>query len=446
MALPPGPSYSPALQTFRYVTQPEKFLRDCHQRYGDIFTVTTLIFGPEVCVVRPEVIKTVFTGDSDELRAGEANIALEPLVGMKSVLLLDGAEHLRQRRLMMPPFHGERMFAYARTMREIAERMVDGWPVGKKFTLHKHMQKLTLEIILRTIFGVEEGAQMDDLGAAIARVLDLTASPFTMVGATPPFRKNLWGFSPWARLQRALRSADKLIYEVISRRRAEIEAKAPPRTDVLSMLLTARDDKGDGMTDAELRDELLTLLAAGHETTATELCWALDAILGAPRVVARLQDELRGATNDAGVLAMDRLPYLDATLKEALRLHPVIPAVARRVKVPMVVGGYDVPAGMLLVPGVWLTHHLPDIYPQPDEFRPERFLDTKPDPYAWLPFGGGVRRCLGMAFALFEMKVVLATVLTRVSLRLTSNKPTRAVLRGFTHAPRGNVPVIVEKR
>ena len=446
MARVPGPPYPAPVQTALYLARPEAFLRECHEKYGDVFTIQTVVFGPEVCVVRPDAIKTIFTGDADKLRAGEANIALEPVVGTRSVLLLDGAEHLRQRRLMMPPFHGERMLAYARTMRDVTGRIVDDWAVGEKITLHAHMQRLTLEIILRTIFGADEGAELTHLRDAIAGFLDHMASAVTMIGTLPPLRRDAWGMSPWAAFKRVRAKVDAEIFEVIARRRAERAAGAPARDDVLSMLLDARDEDGAKMTDEELRDELMTLLSAGHETTATELCWAFDKILRAPDVLRRIEEEIAAATNGSDAPSFDALPYLDATIKEVLRLAPVVPAVGRRVKEATRIDGFDVPAGVMLVPAIWLTHRLPDLYPEPLAFRPQRFLGKKPDPYEWLPFGGGLRRCLGMAFALYEMKVVLATVLARVRLRPVESTPPKVALRGFTHAPRGGVPVVVEAR
>jgi cytochrome P450 len=430
-----------------YLTQPEEFLTSCHRKYGDVFAIETVIFGKEVCVVRPDVIKAIFTGDADELRAGEANVALQPLVGKKSVLLLDGPEHLRHRRLVMPPFHGERMLAYAEAMREITHRAMDAWPRGRAFVIHVEMQKITLEIILRTIFGADD-ALADALREKLVALLERLASPVSMLGTVPAMRHEVFGLSPWAQFQRAIRDVDDLIYKQIARHREELKSAGsrPPRTDVLSLLLAAKDEEGNGMSDVELRDELMTLLVAGHETTATELAWAFDSILRDRRVRTKVLDDIgeRAQGDKNAPWDPSPMPYLDATIKEVMRLHPVIPAVGRCAKKDMTVGGFDVPKGTLVVPGVWLTHRLPDIYPEPDAFRPERFLDTKPDPYSFLPFGGGIRRCVGMAFALFEMKVVLTTVLSRVRLRPVEPEAARTSLRGFTHAPRGGVPVMLD--
>ncbi|APR84934.1 cytochrome P450 [Minicystis rosea] len=438
MALPPGPPLPASVQTALYLTKPIEFLEGCHRRYGDLVTIETLLFGREVAVVDPEHVKQVFTSDPSDARAGEANAFLEPLVGARSVLLLDGQAHLRERRRMMPPFHGERMTAYARVMREITEQVVDTFPTDRPFALHPYMQRITLDIILRTVFGVEQGADLDALRASLIRLLDRQASTIGALSTIPMFRRSLFGLSPWDGFLRDRDRADALIHAQIARRRAD----RSPRSDVLSMLLEARDEEGRPMTDAELRDELMTLLAAGHETTAGMLCWAFELILGDGRVAARLRNEAR----DVGPEAAARLEYTDATVKEALRLHPVIPAVGRRLHAPMTLGKYVIPAGMLVVPSVYLTHRLASLYPEPTAFRPERFLDKKPDPYAWYPFGGGVRRCLGMAFALYEMKIVIATILSRVRLRKAHPAPERTVIRAISFVPERGAEVVLEAK
>jgi cytochrome P450 len=449
MALPPGPSLPALVQTVLFVLRPVDFLEWCRKRYGGIFTVDTLIFGREVEIADPEMIKQALTADPDVARAGEANEIMAPLLGQRSVLLLDGPEHLRQRRLMMPPFHGEHVLAYAATMRSITEREIARWPVGEPFALHAHMQRITLDIILRTVFGVDEGAQLEDLRDALTRVLDRQADPIQAISQIPKLRRSFLGLTPWDGFLRDVKRADALIYRQIARRRADAAAGGKRRDDVLAMLLEARDEQGQPMTDVELRDELVTLLAAGHETTATMLCWAFDLVLGDARVRAALLrelDEAGAGAREPDLASIGRLRYLDATIKEVLRLRPVIPGVARRLKAPVVIGGHEIPAGELLVPVAWLAHHDPKAYERPEAFEPERFLDTKPDPYAWLPFGGGARRCLGMTFALYEMKVVLATVLTRVRLRKRHAAPARVKLRGFTFVPEGGTEVVVEAR
>jgi cytochrome P450 len=450
MALPPGPPFPAAVQTFLSIADPIGFIDWCARRYGGCFTIDTLMFGTEVCVSDPATVKRIFTGDPDVLHAGEANVILEPIVGRRSVLLLDGAEHLRHRRLMMPPFHGERMFAYARTMREVTEREIAGWPLGERLALHPSMQRVTLEIILRTVFGLDDGDDLVALRQALMRPLDRAATPLGSVSMLPPLRHDLGGFSPWAAFKREIREADALIYRQIERRRQALRSQgagAPVGTDILSMLLEAVDEEGHPLTDAELRDELMTLLVAGHETTASQLSWTFNLLLSSPRALEPLLAELRDAATDGAPPAdVGRLDYLDATLKESLRLRPVVPAVGRKLKTPMVVEGHELPEGTLLVPITYLTHRRPELYDEPEAFRPERFLKTKPDPYAWFPFGGGIRRCLGMAFALFEMKVVMATVLSRVSLRPARSGRASVRLRGFTYVPKGGAEVVVERR
>ncbi len=439
MPLPPGPPLPAAAQTLAFMLRPLDFLEQCQRRYGDCFTIDTLLFGVEVNFAHPDAVRQVFTGDPDALRAGEANAALEPLVGARSVQLLDGAEHLRQRRLLMPPFHGERMLAYARTMVAITQEAIARLPVGRPFALHPYVQGITLDIILRTVFGVDEGEHLVALRGALTRVLDRLASPLASLALAPGFQRSFMGLTPWDAFLRDRRHADDLIQRQIVRRRASA-GDGEKRDDILAMLLDARDEAGAPLTDAELRDELMTLLVAGHETTATMLCWAFDLVLADERVHHRLLAEIDGGGDPT------KLEYLDATLKEVLRLRPVIPAVGRKLAAPTEIAGYVLPAGTLAVPSTYLVQRHPAFYPEPTAFRPERFLGTKPDPYAWLPFGGGVRRCLGMAFALYELKLVFATVLAEVRLRKAHRAPARITLRGFTFVPADGAEVVVEAR
>ncbi len=438
MRLPPGPPLPKAVQTALFLTRPVEFLDGCARRYGDVFTVDTHLMGREVEIVHPDLVRQVFTGDPDIMRAGEANDILRPLLGPRSVLLLDGTEHVRQRKLLLPPFHGERVAAWGRIMREVTERIVDAWPRGKPFSLHPHMQRITLEVILRTVFGVDEGSQLSDLRDALTAILDRQSSAMTAIFTMPPLRRSFLGLTPWDGFLRDLAHADSLIHRQITRRRTERQRGEPPRNDVLSMLLEARDEEGQPMTDGEIRDELVTLLVAGHETTATMLCWTFDFVLGDPRVAAKVQREIESSD------AEKPMTYLDAVIKEVLRLRPVVPAVGRRISKPVKLGRWEIPAGELLVPVSFLTHRMASVYPEPEKFEPERFVDTKPDPYAWFPFGGGARRCLGMTFSLYEMRIVLATVLARIEMRKRHPAPAEVSLRGFTLVPRGGTEVVVE--
>ncbi|HEX7292674.1 MAG TPA: cytochrome P450 [Conexibacter sp.] len=422
--LPPGPKGPNALTAMRFLLRGPRFLEECHARYGDAFTIRLNTGRTVVITSDPAIVKEVFQGGGEDLHAGAGNVVLKPILGARSVLLLDGPEHLRQRRLMLPPFHGERMRAYGETMRDVAERHIAAWPVGRDFAVHPTMQAITLEIILRTVFGVQEQADVERLAEPMKRLLNSTDQPLRLLllqftrsaGAKPR--------SPWGRVYALMAPVDALIHEQIAERRADAE----PRDDILSLLLAARDEDGNALTDAELRDELMTLLLAGHETTATALAWTVERLVRTPRVLTRLREELA---------AGESTDYLDATVKEALRLRPVVPGVIRQLQRPLAIGGMELPKGVHISPSIYLVHRRPDVYPEPHAFRPERFLgDDAPGTYEWLPFGGGIRRCLGASFALYEMRIVLETVLRRATLA-TSDAEAEPVKRRFvTYTPR----------
>jgi len=422
--LPPGPSGPSSLVAARFLLRGPRFLEDCWERYGPVFTIRLNTGRTVVIAGDPTIAKEVFQGGGDDLHAGAGNVILKPILGARSVLLLDGPEHLRQRRLLLPPFHGERMRAYAETMREVAERHVSAWPVGRPFSVHPTMQDVTLEIILRTVFGVDEPARIERLAEPMKRLLNSTDQPLRLLllqltrsaGAKPR--------SPWGRVFALLAPVDELIHEQIAERRADDEA----RDDILSLLLEARDEDGNGLTDAELRDELMTLLLAGHETTATALAWTVERLVRTPRVLKHLYKEV-----EAG----ESTDYLDATIKEALRLRPVVPGVIRQLQRPLTIGGMELPAGVNVAPSIYLIHRRPDVYPDPHAFRPERFLgDETPSTYEWLPFGGGIRRCLGASFALYEMRIVLETIMRRATLETTDEASEPVKRRFVTFTPR----------
>jgi cytochrome P450 len=421
--LPPRPTLSRWMMRTGFIFQPTKFLDQCHERMGDYFTLLPAPGRVLVVTVDPAAVKQVFTGDPALLHAGEANIVLAPLLGQRSVLLLDGPEHLRQRKLMLPPFHGERMRLYARAMEEAAEWHIAGWPRAREFAVLPSMQAITLDVIMRVVFGVDDEAGRERLAAPLRRQLDVVANRLQVLmlmltsnGGQPGTR------GPWARIAAARREADELIYAQIRARRGD--PRVSERTDVFSLLLAARDEDGQPLTDAELRDELMTLLVAGHETTATAMAWTLERIVRHPEVLARLQDD------------PDDGDYLDAVIKETLRLRPVVPAVARKLLVPMEFGGWQLPAGVHIAPSIYLLHRRPDLYPDPLSFKPERFLGVTPGTYEWIPFGGGIRRCLGASFALVEMKVVLSTILKSVRLKPAPGSEGESVTRrAVTFAP-----------
>jgi cytochrome P450 len=441
-ALPPGPKAPALVQFLKSGFRPDSFLEDCAERYGEPFTLRFPGEPPSVFFSRPEAIRDIFSGDPAVLRAGEANVILEPMLGSTSLLLLDGDRHLRERRLMLPAFHGERMHAYARTMRESAERAVATWTPGQPFPIHQEMQAITLDVILRTVFGVE-GGDLVRLRGRLVALMRFVTGPAAILLFLPWVSADLGPFSPGGRFVRYRAAVDELLFAEIARRRA---AGTAGRDDVLSMLIEARDEDGRPMTDQELRDEMMTLLLAGHETTATSLAWTFCHVLRRPEVLSRLHDEVARVTGGLPVTAehVARLEYLDAVLKETARLHPVVPEVGRRLSAPTVIGGCLLPAGIGVVPCIYLAHRRADTWPDPAGFRPERFLGVRPNPYAFFPFGGGVRRCLGAAFAAYEMKIVFATVLQRAALRLAPGTEVRVVRRNVTFAPAGGVPVIVD--
>jgi cytochrome P450 len=412
----------------RLSTDPLGALRTWQRRYGNVFTVRFTAFGTGVYVGEPEAIRSLFTGDQSDLLAGEANSIMEPVLGPRSVLVLDGPEHLRQRKLLLPPIQGSRVTGFRSVIRDLAEQEVARWRPGDRLKLRARMRTLTFEVICRVVFGVAEPARVHRLRTAFGAVLD--SSMLYMV--SDRMRADYGRWSPGARLARRLRAADALLFEEIARRRDEPDLEQ--RGDVLSLLLRARDDDGRPMTDAELRDELFTMLAAGHETTATGLAFALELLLRHPPVLARLRDELADDADDA---------YLDAVVKEALRLRPVIDAAERTLREPRLVAGWEMPAGVKLYPAIALVHMRDDIYARAAEFRPERFLEDGADSYTWLPFGGGIRRCLGAALAQAEMAEVLRVVVTAVELRPTRATADPVILRGVTLVPKYGVEVDV---
>jgi cytochrome P450 family 135 len=406
-------------------------MEDAARRYGDMFTLKIANEGTWVFISHPDAVKQVFTGDPRLLHAGEANIVLLPVLGSHSVLLLDDDAHMAQRKLMLPSFHGERMRGYEQTMAEVAAREIERWPAGEPLSAWPTMQAITLEVIMRTVFGVRETDRLERLGEALRDSLTIASQPvrMAMLAVLGPRRIADLGL-----VRDKLRPTDELIYEEIrSRRRAPDLAE---RDDVLSLLLQARHDDGSEMSDKELRDELMTLLVAGHETSATALAWALDALTHHPHVLERLRDEI-----DSGDDA-----YLEAVVKETLRLRPVIALVLRRLTEPMEIGGRMLPAGVTVAPCIYLLHRRPDVYDEPRAFRPERFLDKAPGTYTWIPFGGGVRRCLGASFAQFEMKIVLRELVSRLDIRAARAEPERRVRRAIVFAPERGGEVVVDRR
>jgi cytochrome P450 len=422
MRFPPGSRLPAIAQAVRYVRTPLDLLIQLQRRYGDIFSVSFPYFGRIVYVADPDLVKAVFTGSPEQFHAGEANATvLEPALGPNSVLTLDDGPHMRQRKLLLPPFHGERIQRYGELMREVTLAEMESWPVGEPFALRPHTQRITLAVIMRAVFGVHDEERL----ARFGRLIETFASRVNAITAFPMLRRDLGRWSPWMRFLRARETLDEFIYEEIALRRAEVESGEEGHDDVLSLLLAARHDDGSPMSDEELRDELVTVLGAGHETTATALAWAIERLLRTPRALQALRDSLAAGEDE----------YLDATIKETLRARPVIVDVARKLTATADIGGYELPAGTFVMPAIAAMHYREDLFPDPDEFRPERFLDGKPDTYVWIPFGGGVRRCIGAAFAEYEMRIVLRAILERAELSTPDLKPEKVKVRNITLAP-----------
>jgi cytochrome P450 len=430
MALPPGPRAPALVNIARLGRAPLATLRRWQERYGDIFTVRLTGFGTGVYVADPDAIRALFTGDQSDLRAGEANSIMEPVLGPNSVLVLDGREHLRQRKLLLPPFQGSRVAAFRDVIRDVAEREIDGWTAGTRLVLRARMRALTFEVICRAVFGVTQPERVERLRERLVAVID--SNPILMIA--PVARADLGRLSPGGRFARRLRAADAALFEEIETRRSEPDLDE--RADVLSLLLRSRDEDGRAMSDAELRDELFTMLGAGHETTATALAFAFELLLRHPPVLERLREELRSG-DDA---------YLEAVVKESMRLRPVIDAAERTLTAPRTVAGWELPAGIKVYPAIVLVHMREDLYPRAHEFRPERFLQDGAEAYSWLPFGGGIRRCIGAALAQAEVAEVLRVAVPRVELRPLRERPDPVVLRGITLAPKHGVEVEVAER
>jgi cytochrome P450 len=420
--LPPRPELSRYMMAFGFILHPTRFLEACQEDCGDFFTLRPTPDRKVVFTVDPDAVKQIFTGDPNVLYAGAGNIVLAPILGPGSTLLLDGAEHLRHRRLLLPPFHGERMRRYGEVMTEVTERHIAQWPRDKRFAVMPSMQAVTLEIIMRVVFGVDDPDRLERLGKPLRRLLDMVATRRSVLALGITAGRN-GRFSPWTRFQNARAEADVLLNEEIRARRSD--PTAPDRDDIFSMLCCAQDEDGHALTEAELRDELMTLLVAGHETTATALAWTLERVSRHPDVLAQMLSEQREGGDE----------YLDAVIKESLRLRPVVPAVARELQAPMTLGPWDLPAGVNVAPSIYLLHRRPDLYPDPTAFKPERFVGRNPGTYEWIPFGGGVRRCLGASFALFEMKAVLATILREVQLAPSARSGESTQRRAITLAP-----------
>jgi len=411
--------------------RPIDFMERCRKRYGRIFTIR---LGPAqnvVMVGTPELAKQVLSGDPKVFRAGDTNGIFRPVVGSNSILLLDGDAHLHQRRIMLPGFGASHGAEFVDQVREIAAKRLAGWRSGQRLKLHDEMEAISFASIMRVVFGEHSDDSHAELRELIPEMMDRCDSPFTLM---PWFRRELAGSSPYARLMKVIDKIDEVLFQTISERRADPMTQF--RDDTVSLLLRAEHEDGSPLADREVRDEVLTMVMAGYETTTSGAAWALERLLHSPDVLERLTAEIEGGQDDT---------YLDAVVKETLRARPVVPVVARHLTEPIELDDYMIPAGTTLMVSIYLVHTDPETYPEPEEFRPERFLAGPPDAAAWIPFGGGVRRCLGARFAELELKVILTQVLASARLRATGRSAEGFKRKRFTFAPEGGATAVVDE-
>jgi cytochrome P450 len=440
--LPPGPGF---LATVNFLRNPYVFLDECARRYGDWFTLRVPGVAPFVFTSDPNAIREIFQGDTAIFHAGKANRPLGAFMGDRSLLFLDGPAHLHDRRLILPAFHGERMRSYLSTMRSIADAEIARWPVGTPFPIHPAMRSITFEVIMRTVFGLEEGPIASRIRATVTKLFALYASRIGPLFALKAAQIDLGPWSPWGRAVRLHREFSSLLFEEIRRRR---ESTSEWREDVLSMLLEARDEAGRPLDDEALRDEMLTLLLAGHETTAASLSWVIRRLMANPGVAARARKEVHTVTGGEPLSAdhMSKLRYVEAVINETMRLDPVIPNAGRELQAPATIAGRELPAGVVVAPCIYLSHRRPDLWPQAANFDPDRFLSGRIDTYAFFPFGGGPRRCVGAAFATYQMKIVLAEILSQVEVKPLPGYTARVERRSIALAPSQGLPVIASRR
>ncbi len=434
-ALPPGPRAPSLLQTIAWALAPTWVMDRCAARFGESFTLTFWPSGIQLVMISdPEAVKTVFTAPPEIAPSGAGNSPVAPVMGPSSVIVLTGPEHLRQRKLLLPPFHGERMREYEGVIVEATRRDMAEWPLGGAMSLQRRTRAITLEVILRAVFGVD-AERMDPLRDAIAGLLaPMNPLAILLVSLRRPSLER-----PTGAIGRALDRLDAVIYDELRRRRAQ--GDLAERTDILSLLMQARDEDGRAMTDSELRDELVTLLLAGHETTATSVAWAVERLVRHPQKLRRLQQEIDAGGED----------YMNAVVNETLRVRPVVPIVVRLLQDELQVGSYSLPAGTRVVPSIYLTNRNPRVYEGAEEFLPERYLESSPETFSWIPFGGGIRRCIGASFALLEMKLILRTVLDELEPGLPKGARSRRGgewirRRAITLVPASGARVVWERR
>jgi cytochrome P450 family 135 len=402
LRLPPGPRVPAVLQTAAWAVAPTWVMDQCCKRLGEAFTLTFAPSGMKLVVISdPQAVKTVFTAPPETVPSGVGSSPIATIMGPSSVIVLTGPEHMRQRKLLLPPFHGERMREYEDVIVSATKRDMAGWPMGTPMRLQERTRRITLEVILRAVFGVE-AERMEALREAIGELMEpLNPLAMVLLSLRSPSDER-----PSGAVGRALERLDSVIHEELQRRRSQ--ADLAERSDILSLLMQARDEDGQAMTDGELRDELVTLLLAGHETTSTSVSWAIERLVRHPDKLRRLVAEIDALKEGGGE------EYMSAVVSETLRVRPVVPVVVRVLQQDMQVGRHLLAKGTRVVPSIYLTNRSPRVYEKPEEFRPERFLQNGPETFSWIPFGGGIRRCIGASFATLEMKLILRTILSEL--------------------------------
>lgn len=437
-----GPKSPPVIQLIEAIARPTQRLDEYAKQYGDIFISKLSGFRPFVLFSHPQAIQQILTADPNLFDSGVANQMLHPLLGDYSLLLLDGNRHQRQRKLLTPPFHGDRMKSYGKLICEITQEVMNKQAIGVTSSMRSAMQEISLRVILRAVFGLDETERFSRLRKLLSSILDSVGSPLSSsLLFVPSLQKDLGAWSPWGKFVRQKQEINRLIYAEIHERREQNNTSGE---DILSLMMSATDEAGQHMSDEELKDELMTLLFAGHETTASALAWAFYWLHKLPEVKAKLLKELDSLGCNFDPNEAVKLPYLTAVCQETLRIYPIAMFTFARIpKAPYQVMGYEFAAGTQLTPCIYLTHQREDIYPEPKKFKPERFLERQFSPYEYIPFGGSNRRCLGMAFAMFEMKLVLATIMSQWQMDIAEHKPVQPVRRGITLAPSGGVKMTI---
>ncbi len=430
MTFPPGPRQPMLVQSMRMQREPLTFLRGMQDRYGDYFTLNMMAVGKVVATGHPDAVEQVLA-DEDGFPGGEAQQMVEPLVGPRSIFVSEGEDHTRKRRIMFKPFHRTAVARYGERVRRIVHDELDTWSMGEPIAMRPRMQRIAMDVILQLVFGVEDPERLqafrDRLGAMREQA--------NLVVMFPPLQRDLGRWSPWSRFERRRAAVDELVHAEITARRAD--PRLGSRDDILSLLLSAEDEAGDGFTDSEVRDQLFSMVVAGHETTATSLAWSMDLLARHPEAVERIRGELDAAET----------PYLDAVIDESLRLYPPIFHVARKSSRPFELGGHALPAGTWVMVAILLAHRRPDVYADPDVFRPERFLTGEPRPrFAFVPFAAGGRRCLGMHLARLEMRVTLQEVARRMEVAPARSEPETPTLFHVTMVPKHGSTVVLRDR